>query len=66
MEVGVAYVAVGAMSAIGGALGLAVVADAPKEVEQSPSLGDQKTHAVETSRSVEPEPTPPSGMVSAF
>ena len=41
MEVGVAYVAVGAMGAIGGALGLAVAADAPPIIENSPSLGDQ-------------------------
>jgi hypothetical protein len=41
MEVGVAYIAVGTMGAIGGALGLAVAADAPKVQEASPSLGDK-------------------------
>ena len=36
-----AYIAVGTMGAIGGALGLAVAADAPKVQEASPSLGDK-------------------------
>ena len=65
MEVGVAYMAVGALGAIGGALGLAVAADAPTVVEESPALGDQETRVLETSCSEERAP-PKAGMVAVM